>query len=70
MPICMIPGDTTSWNIFTMHQDPAVFGTDVESYRMALEFKEVRNEDPVAEYVENLKPNIESAHGVPVVIRA
>jgi cytochrome P450 len=32
IPICVIAGDTASWNIFTMHRDPAVFGADVESY--------------------------------------
>jgi hypothetical protein len=35
---------------------------------MALEFGEVRNEDPVEEYVENLKLNMESANGVKVAL--
>ena len=90
-----------------MHQDPAIFGADVESFRpegwknirpgssylpfggsarhchaqqlalfwvsytvvrMALALVEVRNEDPIDEYVENLKLNMESANGVEVVL--
>jgi cytochrome P450 len=32
-PICVIPGDTITCGFFTMHRDPDVFGSDVESFR-------------------------------------
>jgi len=32
-PICVIPGDTVLWSIYTMHRNPDAFGPDVESFR-------------------------------------
>jgi cytochrome P450 len=32
-PICVVPGDTVTCNIYTLHRNPDVFGEDVESFR-------------------------------------
>jgi len=32
-PICLVPGDTVSWSVYTLHRDPEVFGEDVETFR-------------------------------------
>jgi cytochrome P450 len=49
-------------------QQLALFWVSYTVVRMALEFKEVQNEDPVEEYVENLTLNMESANGVKVFL--
>jgi cytochrome P450 len=32
-PICVIPGDTVSCSVYTMHRNSDIFGPDVESFR-------------------------------------
>lgn len=32
-PICMVEGDTFSWNNYTMNRNPEVYGEDFESFR-------------------------------------
>ena len=49
-------------------QQLALFWTSYTVVRMAMEFKELQNRDPVDEYVENLRLNMESANGVKVAL--
>ncbi|KAF2033258.1 cytochrome P450 alkane hydroxylase [Setomelanomma holmii] len=49
-------------------QQLALFWVSYAVARMAMEFKEIRSVDPVEEYVENLKLNMESGNGVKVAL--
>ncbi|CAO2656333.1 Nn.00g051360.m01.CDS01 [Neocucurbitaria sp. VM-36] len=49
-------------------QQLALFWVSYTLVRLAMEFKEVQNKDPVDEYVENLRLNMESSNGVKVAL--